>query len=93
MLDARIGEKFWAAYVARDDKTTDFIIKNIEAPFFTGVAAKYGWHRVNKALLQAAGFMHRRDRMPLKHLSDEEYKDVEAAYRALAPAVKEFVGP
>ena len=45
----------------------------LEAPFFDSVVAKYGWHRTNKALLQAAGLMHRRDRMPLKHLNDCEY--------------------
>ena len=39
-----------------------------------------GWHRTNKALIQAAGLMHRRDRMPLKHLSDEEFVIIHNVY-------------
>lgn len=73
IIDARIGELFWEAYEKNDTKSIDFIIKKLEAPFFEKCAAKYGWHRTNKALLQAAGFMHRRDRMPLQHLSDEQF--------------------
>jgi 4-hydroxy-tetrahydrodipicolinate synthase len=48
--------------------------------------AKYGWHRTNKALLQAAGHMHRRDRMPLQHLTDEEYVLVQSVYETIASA-------
>ncbi|MCB2107221.1 MAG: dihydrodipicolinate synthase family protein [Rhodobacteraceae bacterium] len=80
MLDARIGEAFWDAYEKDDQTAIKTILERLEAPFFDKCAAKYGWHRTNKALLQAAGFMHRRDRMPLKHLSDTEYADVVAVY-------------
>ena len=91
-LDARIGETFWKAFEDGDKKTTDFILEKLEAPFFDVVPAKYGWHRVNKALLQAAGLMHRRDRMPLNHLSDEEFKLVEEVYPELKSALEELVG-
>lgn len=80
MLDAGIGEAFWKAWVNDDEAIIKFILQQVEAPFFEQCASKYGWHRTNKALLQAAGFMHRRDRMPLKHLSEEEYVDVVAIY-------------
>ena len=73
IIDARIGETFWKAYKENDEETIQFILRELEAPFFEICAAKYGWHRTNKALIQAAGMMHRRDRMPLKHLSDEEF--------------------
>ena len=92
IIDARIGERFWAAYESGDEKTIGFILEKLEAPFFDRCAAKYGWHRTNKALLQAAGLMHRRDRMPLKHLSDEEFVLVQSTYqeieRAWAPALE-----
>jgi len=92
IIDARIGERFWTAYEAGDDKTIRFILEKLEAPFFDRCCAKYGWHRCNKALLQAAGLMHRRDRMPLKHLSDEEFALIEATYaeiqNAWTPALK-----
>jgi 4-hydroxy-tetrahydrodipicolinate synthase len=80
IIDASIGEKFWQAFKKNDKQVTDFILNELEAPFFDNCAAKYGWHRVNKALLQAAGYMHRRDRMPLKHLSDEQFIEVQNIY-------------
>ena len=86
IIDARIGELFWKAYKEDDSETIRFIINELEMPFFKICADKYGWHRTNKALLQAAGLMHRRDRMPLKHLSDEEFILVETTYAQIAAA-------
>jgi 4-hydroxy-tetrahydrodipicolinate synthase len=90
MLDARIGETFWQAWKNNDQNTIDFILNQLEAPFFDQCASKYGWHRTNKALLQAAGFMHRRDRMPLKHLNDTEYQEVVKVHNQVATATEEF---
>lgn len=92
MLDARIGETFWKAWKEGDQQTIQFILDKLEAPFFDQCAAKYGWHRTNKALLQAAGFMHRRDRMPLKHLSDDEYQEVVNVNAEIQKSIKEFFG-
>lgn len=80
IIDARIGETFWKAYQENDEETIQFILRELEAPFFDLCVAEYGWHRTNKALIQAAGLMHRRDRMPLKHLSDEEFVLVQNVY-------------
>lgn len=90
MLDARVGEAFWTAWKNDDEKTIQFILKQLEAPFFEKCAAKYGWHRVNKALLQSAGFMHRRDRMPLKHLNDDEYEEVVVVHQQVNKAITEY---
>ncbi|WP_417430152.1 dihydrodipicolinate synthase family protein [Kiloniella sp.] len=90
MIDARIGEAFWNAYKANDNESINFILDNIEGPFFDGCVAKYGWHRTNKALLQAAGLMHRRDRMPMPHLNDEEYGEIEVIYKSTHKKVNEF---
>lgn len=78
IIDAAIAERFWRACHEDDTATQDFIIEQLEEPFFSSVVSKYGWHRCNKALLQAAGLMHRRDRMPLKHLDDSEFAEVQA---------------
>lgn len=86
IIDARIGEQFWQAYETGDQAFIDFVIEKLEAPFFDRCAGRFGWHRVNKALLQAAGYMHRRDRMPLPHLDDEDFKVVEAVYAEVAAA-------
>lgn len=90
MLDARIGEAFWKAWKNDDQNTIEFILNQLEAPFFDQCASKYGWHRTNKALLQAAGFMHRRDRMPLKHLNDKQYQEVVNVYDQTEKAIKRF---
>jgi 4-hydroxy-tetrahydrodipicolinate synthase len=83
IIDASIAEEFWKAMLNNDVETQDFIIDKLEVPFFGGVTKKYGWHRTNKALLEAAGLMHRRDRMPLKHLSDDEFLDVVEVYKQI----------
>ncbi|WP_305984993.1 dihydrodipicolinate synthase family protein [Roseibium sp. MMSF_3544] len=78
IIDAQIGENFWTALESGDEQTVRFILDELESPFFDGLCAKYGWHRCNKALLEAAGLMPRRDRMPLKHLPDEQFSEVTA---------------
>lgn len=92
MLDARIGEAFWSAWQAGDEATMNWVVEELEAPFFDGCVARYGWHRTNKALLQAAGLMHRRDRMPLRHLSDSQYADVEAVHELIAERISARFG-
>lgn len=92
LLDARIGEMFWKAWEDDDEETMKFVLSELEAPFFDQCAAKYGWHRVNKSLLQAAGHFHRRDRMPLKHLSDEEFVLVETVYQRVWSAWQARIG-
>jgi len=86
IIDAGIAEEFWQAIQSNNVETQNFIIDKLEAPFFGGVTKRYGWHRTNKALLQAAGLMHRRDRMPLKHLSDNEFLDVVEVYKQVQGA-------
>ena len=90
IMDASIGELFWKSYLQNDSDTIKFIMEKLEAPFFDNCVSKYGWHRTNKALLQAAGLMHRRDRMPLKHLSDIEYQEIELVYSEVLEAWNKF---
>ena len=87
IVNAGIGERFWKAYESGDHATVRFILDELEAPFFDRCVAKYGWHRTNKALLQAAGLMHRRDRMPLKHLADDDYALVEQVWKEISEAL------
>ena len=91
MIDARIGEEFWKAYNSNDEEVINIILKKIEAPFFEKCVGKFGWHRTNKALLQAAGMMHRRDRMPLKHLSEPEYNIVRDVFIEINRSWSEYL--
>lgn len=80
IIDANIGKVFWESFVNGNDDVASQIIENVETPFFEGVVKKFGWHRTNKALLQAAGFMHRRERFPMVSLSDQDFEQVEEVY-------------
>lgn len=90
IINAEFGELFWKAYKEDDDVTIRFVTERLEAPFFERCVAKYGWHRCNKAFLQAAGLMHRRDRMPMPQLDDEQFKDIEACYADVMAAWREY---
>jgi 4-hydroxy-tetrahydrodipicolinate synthase len=92
IINAQIGERFWRAYKETDEDTLRFIVEKLESPFFDLCVAKYGWHRSNKALIQAAGLMHRRERMPLKHLSDQEFMLVKDVYERISQAWNEHFG-
>lgn len=76
IIDARIGELFWKAWERDDLDMLNNIIKKIEDPFWETVVKKYGWHRCNKAILEAAGFFSRRERMPMPELNDIEFKEI-----------------
>ena len=88
IIDASIGESFWEAFETNDRHVIDFILNELESPFFDNCASNYGWHRVNKALLEAAGYMHRRDRMPLKHITDEQFIEVQGVYNQVSESLR-----
>jgi len=83
IIDPQIGLKFWDAWNASEDPVIEMIISKLEQPFFGGPVKKYGWHRCNKALLQAAGLMHRRDRMPMPELNENEFEEVCNVYSVI----------
>ena len=80
----------WGLFRLLDEATLDTILKDVEAPFFDRCAARFGWHRSNKALLEAAGLMSRRDRMPMPHLNDDDFESVRAVYTEVAAAIDRF---
>ena len=90
IIDARIGESFWHAYNYDEQSDLDYILREIEAPFFDRCAAKFGWHRSNKALLHAAGLMHRRERMPMPHLATSDFEIVRTVYSEVSRAIETF---
>ncbi len=89
IIDARIGIKFWNYWKANNYDGMNWIIDNLENPFFEGPVSKYGWHRCNKALLEAAGLMHRRDRMPMPTLKREEFDEVNSIYKKIKRSLDE----
>lgn len=69
----------------------NFIIENIEDPFFLGPVKKYGWHMCNKALLQSIGLMNRIDRMPMPTLTDDEYQEIIECSNEIRKKIEEIV--
>jgi 4-hydroxy-tetrahydrodipicolinate synthase len=80
IIDARIGELFWSSLINGDNSLTEQIIETVERPFVDKLVKRFGWHQVNKAMLEAAGFMSRRERMPLMHISDDNFFIVKSVY-------------
>ena len=77
IVNPNIAFSFWKSLEEKDQNKTEYILENIEDPFWNKIVTEFGWHRSNKALLQAFGLMDRFDRLPMKHLDDTEYKKVE----------------
>ncbi len=90
IIDARIGIKFWEFWNNDNYEGMNWIIQNLESPFFDGPVSKYGWHRCNKALLEAAGLMHRRDRMPMPTLKKEELNEIILIYEKLKKSIDDL---
>ena len=89
IIDARIGIKFWDFWKTDNYDGINWIIDNLENPFFEGPVSKNGWHRCNKALLEAAGLMHRRDRMPMPTLKRDEFDEVILIYKKIKRSLDE----
>lgn len=80
ILNPKIAFLFWESLLANDEKKISAIFEKIEDPFWNNIVSEFGWHRSNKAILQASGLMDRFERLPMIHLNDEEYKIVEDFY-------------
>lgn len=80
IVNPKIALLFWESLKNKNEKTANSILEKIEDPFWNNIVTKFGWHRSNKALLQAAGLMDRFDRLPMVHLNDSDYKEIEKFY-------------
>ena len=75
LVDPSIAFTFWRL-LEEDMDTCDQFVASIDDPFWDHVVNKYGWHRCNRALLEVAGFGHRRERLPMVELNEDEFNDV-----------------
>ena len=65
-----------------------YFLNEIDNFFWDNVNQKYGWHRVNKAYLEAAGLMSRYERSPLKPLDENEFKEIKDNYKIIYRMLK-----
>ena len=75
IVNPAIAFSFWNLFEEGNIDKLEKFVKEVDNPFWDGPVKKFGWHRVNKASLEYCGLMSRRDRMPLPHLNNEDYKD------------------
>ena len=66
-------------------------VREIDNFFWDGIVKKYGWHRTNKALLEAKGFMSRRERLPMIALNKKEFKDIKLFLKQLKKRLNKFI--
>ena len=77
IINPDIAFTFWNSLNEHEDSLVDSILRQIEDPFWDNIVSKYGWHRSNKALLHSAGLMSRYDRLPMTHLNETEFSEIQ----------------
>jgi len=80
IVNPNIAFSFWDSLKNGNTQQINRILENIEDPFWNDIVSKFGWHRSNKSLLEAAGLMDRYDRLPMIHLDDSEFEIVKKFY-------------
>lgn len=68
MINPHIAHTFWSLLGSTPDEAVAYV-ERIDDPFWEGVVARFGWHRVNKAALESCGYMRRTERRPMPQLS------------------------
>ncbi len=66
-------------------------VREVDNFFWDGIVKKYGWHRTNKALLEAKGFMSRRERLPMIALNKKEFKDIKLSFSTIEKRLNKFI--
>tara|TARA_B100000902_G_scaffold44957_1_gene52583 strand:- start:15529 stop:16476 length:948 start_codon:yes stop_codon:yes gene_type:complete len=90
MIDPAIGFYFWEILNLRDTQKINYFINNVDNYFWDNIVTKYGWHRVNKAYLEAAGLFSRNERLPLLELNDNEYQEVVDNFNTLINRMRDI---
>jgi len=90
MLNPHIAHTFWSLLETSVSRALAYV-EAVDDPFWEGPVAKFGWHRVNKAALEAHGLMSRRERRPMPELSISEMPEVEKAAQEILEAHSQWI--
>jgi 4-hydroxy-tetrahydrodipicolinate synthase len=91
IVNPKLAFVFWKLAKDSNQEQLEKFVKQVDNPFWDGPVKKYGWHRVNKASLEYFGLMSRRDRMPMPHLNDEEYKELTIFWQRHVEVINEWI--
>ena len=72
VFEPKIPIIFYEAYKQKNIKILNFILDEIEDPFFEKIVAKHGWHIGIKACLEARNIFPRFERSPMMPIDDDE---------------------
>ena len=72
------------------DKLKRFV-KDIDDPFWNIIVKKYGWHRVNKAAIEAKLNLKRYERPPMISLSESQFQDIKKWVKKLEKDFKKWL--
>jgi 4-hydroxy-tetrahydrodipicolinate synthase len=81
IINPKIAMLFWESLKNNDESQLKYILEKIEDPFWDNLVSNFGWHRSNKALLEAAGLMDRYDRLPMVHLDEKDFQTVKEFFK------------
>lgn len=82
IVNPKIAILFWESLKNNNESQVNYILENIEDPFWDNLVSNFGWHRTNKALLEAAGLMDRYDRLPMVHLEERDFQTVKEFFKS-----------
>ncbi len=76
VFEPKIPIIFYEAFKQKNQRILNFILDEIEDPFFKKIVAKYGWHIGIKACLEARNIFSRYERAPMMPVNDFEMNNI-----------------
>ena len=76
IINPKIDATFLKLLNSKKIKETKKFVKNIDDIFWNTIVKKYGWHRVNKAAIEAKLNLKRYERSPMISLNESHFQDV-----------------
>ena len=91
IIDPRIDKIF--LNLLKNDNRKDLVkfVKYIDDYFWNNLCDKYGWHRVNKASIEAIGYFKRYERLPMIHLTAKEQLNLKKKILILQKRLKKII--
>ena len=91
IIDPRIDRVFMNLIEKGNKKKLKKFVKYIDDYFWNNLCNKYGWHRVNKASIEAIGYFKRYERLPMINLTQKEQSILKAKILILQERLKKII--
>ena len=91
VFEPKIPIIFYEAYKQKNEKILNYILNEIEDPFFEKIVAKYGWHIGIKACLEARNIFSRFERAPMMPIDDSEMSFVKEIMKTFDNKISKIV--